>query len=451
MYSDLIDRGRRRLLGMALRVQSKRRGPGKSILDRLPGSVLIPLQREGVAPNAELSRIRDTEPVSRLKLPLGIRGWLISGYAESKAMLSDPKSFSNDFGRIVGAVGVTVNHRPGGLGMSDPPDHTRLRQMLTPEFTGRRLSRLSERIESIVDHQLDVLEKEADENGVVDLVEHFAMQVPALTIYELLGVAQEDHADLQRLSTARFDVLGGPDGTFGAISESVDSLLQVVARQRENPGEGLLGRLIMQHGDEISDVELAGVTDGLLTGGLETTAGMLALGSLVLLREDGAMDELRRSDEHVSAYVEELLRYLTVVQVAFVRTAKQDVTIGGRRIRAGDVVLASLSAANRDPRLLIKAAKDGQAEAGEGAGVDAGPQRSLDEFDPHRSLPSHLAFGYGIHRCIGAELARMELRTAYPRLARRFPQLRLAVPEESLAFRKLSFVYGVESLPVAIR
>jgi cytochrome P450 len=432
MYSALVDNGRRRILGWILRLQSRRSKPGTSLLERLPGSVLIPLQRVGVNPSPDLTGLRDREPVSRLKLPLGIRGWLISGYDESKAMLSDPKSFSNDFGHIVGAVGVTVNHNPGGLGMTDPPDHTRLRQMLTPEFTGRRLSRLTSRVDTIVEAQLDAMEAAADENGVVDLVEHFALPIPALTIYELLGVAKEDHADLQRLSTARFDVLGGTDGTFGAISESVDSLLQVVARQREHPGDGLLGRLITQYGADVSDRELAGVTDGLLTGGLETTAGMLALGSLVLLREDGAMDELRSSDEHVSAYVEELLRYLTVVQLAFPRFAKKDVTIGGRRIRAGDVVLSSLSAANRDPRI---------AEA----------EQSLDTFDPHRSVPSHLAFGYGIHRCIGAELARMELRAAYPRLARRFPDLRLAVPEETLAYRKLSFVYGVESLPVVLR
>jgi cytochrome P450 len=136
-----------------------------------------------------------------------------------------------------------------------------------------------------------------------------------------------------------------------------------------------------------------------------------------------------------------------VVQVAFLRIAKTDVTLGGRRIRAGDVVLASLSAANRDPRLVGRLGDAGQL----GQGAARPSERTLDEFDPHRSTPSHLAFGYGIHRCIGAELARMELRAAYPRLARRFPELRLAVPEESLAYRKLSFVYGVESLLVSIR
>lgn len=438
MNSDFVDRGRRRLLGLVLRLQSRRSRPGTSVLERLPDSVLVPLQREGVSPHPELGRLRDATPVSRLKLPLGIRGWLVAGYEESKAVLGDPRSFSNDFGHVVGAVGVSVDHNPGGLGFSDPPDHTRLRQMLTPEFTGRRLSRLTARIDTIVEGQLDAMEAAADGDGVVDLVEHFAQQIPALTIYELLGVAQEDHADLQRLSTARFDVLGGADGTFGAISESVGSLTKVVERQREHPGEGLLGRLITQYGSDVSDRELAGVTDGLLTGGLETTAGMLALGSLVLLREPGAMDTLRASDDEVSAYVEELLRYLTVVQVAFPRFAKTDLTIGGQRIKAGDIVLASLSAANRDPRISPLSAVGGEPE-------------SMDTFNPHRSVPSHLAFGYGIHRCIGAELARMELRSAYPRLARRFPRLRLAVPEETLEFRKLSFVYGVTSLPVVIR
>lgn len=429
MEAHLVTRTRRTLLRAVLKVQAKRNRPGKSLLERLPGSVHVPLQREGVSPLQELGRIRDQAPVSRLKLPLGIRGWLVTGHEEAKQVLSDPASFSNDFRQITDAVGVEVRHSPGGLGFSDPPDHTRLRQMLTPEFTGRRLSRLTARVEGIVDQQLDALEAAVDpETGVVDLVEHFASQIPALTIYELLGVAQEDHADLQRLSTARFDVLGGADGTFGAISESVESLLKVVARQRETPGDGLLGRLIQQYGDGVSDRELAGITDGLLTGGLETTAGMLALGAVVLLRDDKAMTELCEPDAPVNAYVEELLRYLTVVQVAFPRYAKVDVTIGGRMIRTGDVVLASLSAANRDGRIGT----------------------SMDTFDPHREVPSHLAFGYGIHRCIGAELARMELRAAFPRLARRFPELRLAVPEEELVYRKLSFVFGVDELPVVL-
>jgi cytochrome P450 len=167
-----------------------------------------------------------------------------------------------------------------------------------------------------------------------------------------------------------------------------------------------------------------------MTGGLETTASMLALGALVLLQDEATLASLRDGDDQVAPFVEEVLRYLSVVQLAFPRLAREDVTIGGQKILAGDIVLCSLSGANRDAR----------------HGSD------MERFEPARPAPpSHLAFGYGIHRCIGAELARMELRAAYPALVRRFPDIRLDGAPEELEYRKLSFVYGVDSLPVLLK
>ncbi len=202
----------------------------------------------------------------------------------------------------------------------------------------------------------------------------------------------------------------------------------MVRKERENPGDGLLGMIIREHGDEIEDRELAGLADGVLTGGFETTASMLSLGALVLLRDQEAFKRIHDDDEVVHGFVEELLRYLTVVQVAFPRFAREDIEIGGKTIEKGDMVVVSLSGANRDERL--------------GTG--------LEIFDGTRPPMSHLAFGHGVHRCVGAELARMELRAAYPALVRRFPKLRLAVPVEELEFRKTSIVYGVEKLPVLV-
>lgn len=155
---------------------------------------------------------------------------------------------------------------------------------------------------------------------------------------------------------------------------------------------------------------------------------MLALGALVVLRNPAAFDAANGDEDAVHRFVEELLRYLAVVQMAFPRFAKQDIEIEGVHIGEGDIVLASLSGANRDAVL----------------GAD------MESFDPTREPTSHLAFGYGAHRCIGAELARMELRTAYPALVRRFPKLRLAVEPEELTFRKVSIVYGLDSLPVLV-
>lgn len=288
-----------------------------------------------------------------------------------------------------------------------------------------RLGGLTPRIDEIVAEQLDAM---AATDGPVDLWQAFALPIPSLTICELLGVSYEDREDFQRLSTARFDLFGGASASLGAMTESLTYLLDIVKKQREEPGDGLLGMLIKEHGDEISDRELAGLADGVLTGGLETTASMLALGALVLLRDEKAFDAVRGDDESVHRFVEELLRYLTVVQMAFPRFAKQDMEIGGVHIAEGDIVLVSLSVADRDPKL--------------------GPD--MEKFDATREPTSHLAFSYGIHRCIGAELARMELRTAYPALVRRFPNLRLAVPAEELAFRKVSIVYGLDELPVLV-
>jgi cytochrome P450 len=421
---------RRRLSGWLLRFYSERRQrSGSSLLSLLPSSSLVPLRRNLLDPVADLGKLRDKEPVSRLKLPFGVRAWLVTGYDESKAVLAAADAFSNDFRHVVTTAGIpTGHHSPGGLGFADPPDHTRLRRLLTPEFTVRRLSRLGPQIETTIADQLDEMAKIAERDGQVDLHEHFALPIPSLVICDLLGIPYEDRADFQRLSAARFDFLGGTDGSLGAISESVAYVLGVVERQRVEPGPGLLGMLIKEHGDEITDLELAGLTDGLLTGGLETTTSMLALGALVLLQNSSSLAEIRDRDEQIAPIVEELLRYLTVVQVAFPRLARRDLTVGGQTILAGDIVLCSLSGANRDAR----------------QGTD------MDRFDPTRPPSQHLAFGHGIHRCIGAELARMELRAAYPALVRRFPDIKLAVPAEQLSFRKLSFVYGVDALPVTL-
>jgi cytochrome P450 len=364
------------------------------------------------------------EPVSRMKLPFGLRAWLVTGYEETKAVLAAGPAFSNDFTNLVGTVGITAEQNPGGLGFTDPPDHTRLRKLLTPEFTGHRLRRLAPRIEAIVAGQLDEMAAAAAAGEPVDLVQSFALPIPSLTICELLGVPYSDRAEFQRLSTTRFDLLGGVTGSLGAISESMEYLLKIVQSQREEPGDGLLGRLVREHGDDLSEYELAGLADGLLTGGLETTASMLALGTIVLLRHPESREAIRERDEAIDPFVDELLRYLTVVQVAFPRFARQRVEIGGATIEEGDIVLCSLSAANRDG--------------------------DMESFDPTRAARPHLAFGHGLHRCIGAELARMELRAAYPALVRRFPGIRLGTAPSALSYRKLSFVFGVDALPVEL-
>jgi cytochrome P450 len=393
-----------------------------SQVDRVPDRLVWPLMRERFDPVPRLGALREKAPVEKLTSFLGIDVWLVTGDAEVRQVLSHATAFSNDIRPYVGRSGDATSGDIGGLGFTDPPDHTRLRKLLTPEFTMRRLERLRPRITGIVEQQLDALAAAGDD---ADLVRDFAFPVPFLVICELLGLPVEERETFRSLASARFDVTHGGTGAFGAISGSREYLKDFTRRQRLAPGEGLVGQIIREHGDTINDFDLAGLADGAFTGGLETSASMLALGTAVLLEHPEVYQRLATEPSSVAPVVEELLRYLSVVQVAFPRFAKQDMEIGGRKIHGGDVVMCHLTAAGRDRRV----------------GLD-------DAFDPQRKVhAAQLAFGYGFHRCVGAELARMELRIAFPALAHRFPDLAAARPSE---FRRKSIVYGLDSMPVRL-
>jgi cytochrome P450 len=392
----------------------------------LPDSVTLPLQRDGIDPLPELARVQAEEPVKQLTSMFGKGVWLVSGYEEARQVLSDADSWSNDLGKLVSQEGRSPEEQIGGLGMTDPPLHTQLRKYLTPEFTMRRLARLQPGIEAVVTARLDAMEQAARAGGRVDLVEEFAFSVPFDVICDLLGLPVEDRGRFLELGVARFDLTEGGAGAFGAAAHTRDFLINAVREQRQQPGDGLIGALLTEYGDELDDVTLGGIADGVFLGGYETSASMLALGTYLIATDPDAGDLLRSDPESVDRVVEELLRHLCVVQLAFLRFAKRDVEVGGRLIREGDAVGVSLMQANRDPRL----------------------GRDLDRFVPDREPVRHLSFGWGMHRCVGAELARMELRTSLRMLAERFPDLTMAADISELDFRKLSAVYGVETLPV---
>lgn len=411
---------------------------GKAVLERtmrdgldlrkmrfLPEPIKLPFQRVGVDPVTELGALRDREPVSKLVTLFGRDVWLVSGYDEVREALADGESYSNDLGQFVSQEGRSAEEQIGGLGMTDPPLHTELRRYLTPEFTMRRLARLEPAIERIVHDRLDAMAAAGPE---VDLVSEFAFPVPFQVICELLGLPVEDRERFYAMGVARFDLTGGGAGAFGAAAQTREFLIRSVAEQRENPGDGLIGALLTEHGDTLDDVTLGGIADGVFLGGYETSASMLALGAYVLAENPEAVRMLREDAAAADRVVEELLRHLTVVQVAFLRFARRDLEIAGVPIKAGSAVGFSLLAANRDPRLT----PDG------------------DTFDPTREPTRHMAFGHGLHRCVGAELARMELRVALRALAERFPDLTVTAAPEELEFRALSAVYGVEALPVAL-
>ena len=391
-----------------------------------PDSLFMPLTRTGLDPVAELARRREEEPVSRLDL-FGNTVWLVTRYDDVRRVLGDVETFSNDFANLLAAGGDDADELgladPGGLGFRDPPEHTRLRRLLAPSFSARRLEALQPRIRDVVDRRLDALEASGPP---ADLVELFATAVPSMVIGELLGVPEDERIAFGKLAAGRFDLLESILAPLDSAAASIEYLLGLIDRQRKNPGEGLLGRLIRENPD-MDDRELAGLADGLLVGGHETTASMIGLSTVVLLTDPDRAARLRDEATDPDPVIEELLRYLTVVQVAFPRFARTDTAIGDQKVAAGDLVLCSLSAANRD--------------------VALGP--GLEQVDLTRPPTPHLAFAYGIHHCLGAQLARLELRIALPALLRRFPGLRLAVDPAEIRYRQRSIVYGVEELPVA--
>jgi cytochrome P450 len=416
-------------VGIWLLNRTMRNGIDLRKLRFLPDSMTLPLKRDGLDPLPAMAKVQAEAPVKKLADLFGKGVWLVSGYEESREVLSGgAELWSNDLGQFVSQDGRTAEEQIGGLGMTDPPLHTQLRRYLTPEFTMRRLARLQPGIERIVAARLDAMEAAGTDGRPVDLVQEFAFAVPFDVICDLLGLPVEDRKRFLELGVARFDLAEGGAGVFGAAAHTREFLINAVREQRSNPGEGLIGALVQEYGDELDDVTLGGIADGVFLGGYETSASMLALGAYLITTTPEAGRMLRSDPESVDRVVEELLRHLCVVQLAFLRFAKQDVEIGGRLIKEGDAVGVSLLAANRDPRL----------------GDD------LDTFDPTREPVRHLSFGWGMHRCVGAELARMELRTALRMLAERFPDLAMAADISELDFRKLSAVYGVEALPVRL-
>ncbi|WP_390624118.1 cytochrome P450 [Fodinicola feengrottensis] len=352
------------------------------------------MNRNHFDPVPELAVLRtDEQPVSRVQLPMGAEAWLVTSYAGVREVLSDPSRFSNVMPTFLGDAPQADGPDSAGMLLGyDPPEHTRLRRMLTGAFTGRRMELLRPMVEKIVGEQLDALEQAG---SPADLVEHFALPVPSLVIGELLGVPADDRADFQRRSKARTNLSITLEERTVLGNESREFMADLVARRRREPTDDLLGMMVREHGDDVTDAELIGVGDLLLIAGHETTAKMLGLGTLLLLRNPDQLARVRDDDAAVEPAIEQLLRYLSVVYAVFPRFAVADTTLAGVPIRAGEVVIGSLLSANRDSDF----------------GAD------LDKFDIDRRSPGHLAFGHGVHHCLGAPLARLEMRIAYPALS----------------------------------
>jgi len=351
--------------------------------------------------------------------------------ADAREALSDPR-FSSELtplGLVLPPSGDrTLSEelrfrQPGTFIECDPPEHTRLRQMVANEFTAKRMKEFQPRVEEILHECLDALEAGGP---TVDLVKSFALPFPSKVICELLGMPFDETFDFAGRTQIMTNVNAPLEQLIEARNALRGRMRDVVSEHRRAPGDSLLGRLIRDHGDQATDEELVGIGNLLLVAGHETTASMLGIGTPALLRNPDQLALLRDDPAIVEDGIEELVRYLSIPNHGEIRTALEDLTINGQLIRQGEQVLVSIPSANRDELRFP----------------------DPDRLDLRRPPRANLAYGYGLHYCVGTALARMEMQLAFPALFRRFPELRLAVPFESIPFRRSNVTYGVHSLPL---
>ncbi|TVZ90352.1 cytochrome P450 [Streptomyces sp. BK340] len=370
-------------------------------------------------------RARSEQPVKRVALADGSYAWMVTRHEDVRAVFGDPR-FSAEA------------HRPGfpfpNAGRNfiakgepsfvrlDDPEHARQRRMLTGYFTVRRIETMRPRIQAMIDDFLDRMEAAGPP---ADLVADFALPLPSLVICEMLGVPYEDHDFFQERSRVLADTSADPEDTHAAWSDLAQYLEELAEIMRHAPDDGIISRLVQR--PDLTSGQVASMSRLLLVAGHDTTANMISLATAALLRHPEQLAALRGNPESVDDMVEELLRWLSPVGHAGVaRLALEDVNVGGQTIRAGEGVLCMPAVANRDDTVF--------------------PQGG--ELDLRGDAHRHLAFGFGVHQCLGQGLARLEIQLALQTLFRRLPGLRLAAPFEELLFRHNAIVHGLLGLPV---
>jgi cytochrome P450 len=387
---------------------------------------VIPLRRAAqcpLAPPLEFESWRE-EPGLQRAMWNGQPTWIVSRYQDIRAALVDPRLSADTLSNLIRPS--SDESTPVIFARIDDPEHHRLRRMMTSQFTFRRTEAMRPQIQELVDHYLN---KMIDAGPPADIVRDFALPVPSLVIALLLGVPLEDLELFQHNTSVGLDVNSTEEQRVQGFTEMYGYIQELVARKAREPGDDLISRLVTDYvatGQLDHDtVAVNGVI--MMQAGHETTANMISLGTVALLEHPDVFERLGQTDDPVviAHAVEELLRYLTIVHAQVDRIAIEDLTIGGQLIRAGDRLLMNLPAGNWDSEF-----------------VD-----SPEKLDIQRNARGHLAFGYGTHQCIGANLARVEMQVAFATLARRLPGLQLAVPPDELRFKEAD-IYGMKELPV---
>jgi cytochrome P450 len=397
------------------------------------GAPLFPMSREQGCPFDPPPPLREaaaSHPVSRVTIWNGSTPWIITGHAEQRALLSDPRVSVNDrlpgFPHWHAGMEQVAPQRADSVFNTDPPEHTRFRRMMTAPFTFKRVSAMRAVIQEITD---DLIDQMLAGPKPADLVEAIALPLPTRMICTILGVPYEDHAAFSAKAGTGMkkdvDVLA----QMASFRWQHEYLADLVRARAAEPRDDVISDLAKRVSEgEVAVEEAAAMGVGLFVAGHETSANMIALATLALLEHPDQLAVLRDTDDpQVAARAtEELLRYLGIIHMGQRRIAKEDIEIGDQTIKAGDGILIELASANRDPRTFP----------------------APDVLDLHRPAAAHHAFGFGLHQCVGQQLARIELQVVYGTLFRRIPTLSLATTIDQIEFKDDGLAYGVYRLPV---
>ncbi|KAA5831158.1 cytochrome P450 [Saccharopolyspora hirsuta] len=382
--------------------------------------------------HARYAEIRDATPVQRMVTPNGLPVWVITRYADARAALADPR-LSKEVTRIRDVIAENLppdsDHRAFDESLAshmlnmDPPDHTRLRKLVVKAFTSRRVEALRPRIEQITAGLLDDMAEKSE----VDLLDAFAFPLPIQVISELVGVDESRRDDFRAWTNTLLDA-SDRDAAGAAAVAMAQYLTELIEHKRRQPADDLLTALIdsTEDQDRLSDKELIAMVFLLLVAGHETTVNLIANGVLHLLRDPDQWAALRADPDLVAGAVEEMLRFDGPVMHGTFRFTAEPLPVGGVEIPAGQIVWVGLAAANRDPEQFPE------------------PER----FDITRDAHGHLAFGHGIHFCLGAQLARLEAQIALRGLVERFPNLTAAGSLDDAQWRFSTLIHGLRALPV---
>ncbi|GAC70370.1 cytochrome P450 [Gordonia soli] len=392
----------------------------------------FPMDRDARCPFAppDGTRVlRESNPVSRVEIWDGSRPWLVTGHAEQKALLGDPRISVDEklpgFPHWNEGMAANVGMRPKSVFNSDGADHSHFRRMMTRAFTFKRVKELRPFIQETTDELIDTI---LAGPKPADLVATLALPLPSIVISQMLGVPYDSHAFFQENSVKSVDRYATPEENMQAFAAMFMFMLELVEKKMSEPADDVLSDFARHAKEgEIDAAEAAQMGLGMLIAGHETSANMIALGTLALLENPDQLSILRSGDDKVVGdAVEELMRYLGIIHNGQRRIALEDIEISGQHINAGDGVIIELSSSNWDPAAFPE------------------PER----LDLTRSARHHTGFGFGPHQCIGQQLARAELQIVYTSIFERIPDIRIAVPTEQIEFKSDRLAYGVYSLPI---